>query len=169
MAGVTLHYLLTGDSASLTAIGRVADVFSAPYYALNFQDLTAEMDNRIQARALTAYLYAWKNQCAPHEWHELATLLRASLTRILASQAPNDLIRLRVSNAAQNKNFMTGLLNDALIEYYTLFEADARIQPAIQKSLDLYVTSSWDTNGKAFRYLSGPCATDPEAALVAPI
>lgn len=167
MAGVMLHAVLNSDAKSLTAVGRVADIFALPYYVNNLQDVNAEMDNRMQARTLTAFLYAYKTNAPSLNGNNWATLLRASLTKILASQAADGSYPFVAVQCGKNKNFMTGLLNDALIEYYMVFEKDPRILPAVKKSLDFMWTSSWRANDKAFTYLSGPCASDPEAQVSA--
>jgi hypothetical protein len=52
---------------------------------------------------------------------------------------------------------MVGLLNDALISYYTYFNPDPRILPAVQKSADYMWAHDWDSAAQAFVYLGGPC------------
>jgi len=54
---------------------------------------------------------------------------------------------------------MTGLMHDALIKYYTYVQADARIPPAIKKTLDWMWSTQWDTGVQAFKYVSEPMST----------
>ena len=60
MEGLELHYLTTGDEASRTAVGYVADVFNVPYYMNDLSNPGGALENRIQARTLMAFLTAWK-------------------------------------------------------------------------------------------------------------
>jgi hypothetical protein len=168
--GLELHYLLTGDEASRTAVGRVADVFNVPYYMLNLGDVTAEMENRMQARTLMAYLTAWKLNAPSPLGAAWATLLPVTLTKILASQDAAGAYRFtRVTNqCGYNKPFMVGLLNDAFIKYHTYFAADARILPAIQKSVDYMWTNDWRPAGRGFVYLDGPCPGYDELQAISP-
>lgn len=155
--GIELHYLLTGDEASRSAVGRVADVFNTPYYMGNLSDLTAEMDNRIQARTLMALLTAWKLKAESQAGANWATLLPKALTDILASQDASGAYRFVHIQCGHNLPFMVGLLNDALIKYHTYFNADARIVVSIQKSVDYMWAKDWISAEQAFVYLDGPC------------
>jgi hypothetical protein len=160
--GIALHYLLTGDEASRYAVGRVGDVFSMPYYTDNLGNLNAVMDNRIQARTLTAFLTAWRLDAPSQMGATWARLLPNALTDILSSQDPSGAYRFarRDNQCGHNKPFMVGMLNDALIQYYGLFSADARIPPAVQKAIDYMWTNDWDSAAQAFVYLDGPCPGD---------
>lgn len=161
MAGVALHYLVTGDTASRTAVGYVADNFAAPYYVNNLGNTSAEMDSRIQARVLTAFTYAWELRAPSRAGRDWAVLARDALTKILSSQSPDGAYRWQHSGqCGYNKPFEIGLLNDALIEYYRRFEADARILPAVRKAVDHLWTHDWDAASQSFVYLDGPCGGD---------
>jgi hypothetical protein len=157
--GVEAHYLLTGDEASRTALGASADVFSVAYYMNYLQDLTAEMDNRMQARVLLAYLTAQRVHAPSRQGLVWTTLLPDALTKILASQQASGAYGFTRTNnqCGYNKPFMVGLLNDALIKYATTYQDDPRIQPAVQKAVDYLWAHDWDTATQAFMYLDGPC------------
>jgi hypothetical protein len=170
--GVALHYLLTGDEASRRAVGEVAQRFAFPYYMDNLQDPTAEMENRMQARVLTSFVLA-NGLDAPvsdtygthgRSW---ATLARAALTKILASQASDGAYRFTRANnqCGYNKPFMVGILNDALIRYYARFERDPRIPPAVRRSLDYMWAKNWLPRERAFVYIEGQCHGDGPGAV----
>jgi hypothetical protein len=158
--GIELHYLLTGDEASRLAVGRVGDVFNTGFYTNNLGNVGAEMDNRIQARTLMAFLTAWRINAPSQRGAVWATLLRQAVPAILSSQDASGAYRFTRKDyqCGYNKPFMVGLLNDALIKYYTYFSPDPRIPPAIQKSVDYMWAHDWDSAGQAFIYLDGPCS-----------
>jgi hypothetical protein len=160
--GLELHYLLTGDEKSRYAVGRIGDEFNAPYYMENLGKLDGVMENRIQARTLMALLTAWKVNAASQEGSAWATLLPGVLDAILSSQDYRGAYRFtrQDNQCGHNKPFMVGLLNDALIEYYTEFRADPRIPTAIRKSVDYMWANDWDDAAQSFVYLDGPCNGD---------
>jgi Ca2+-binding RTX toxin-like protein len=171
IGGVALHYLVTGDQASLRAVGEVADTFTAPYYMANLgrTDVGAEMDNRVQARVLESFLYAHQlgAPSTDQPGRDWGTLLHQALDSILASQSADGAYRfLQPLQQGFNKPFMVGLLNDALIKYYETFDADPRIVQAIKKSLDFMWANNWVASAKAFEYLDGtvPGEGDPTPA-----
>lgn len=158
--GVELHYLLTGDAASRTAVGRVGDVFNVEYYMANLGNLKAEMDNRIQSRTLTAFLAAWRISAPTQTGSVWSTLLPVALDKILSSQDAEGAYRFVQVQCGHNKPWMVGLLNDAFIKYYTYFSADSRIPASIQKANDYMWANSWDATSRNFEYLDGPCPGD---------
>jgi hypothetical protein len=89
-----------------------------------------------------------------------------ALTKILASQAPDGAYRFTRTNnqCGYNKPFMVGILNDAMIRYYTRFERDARIPMAVRRSLDYMWSKNWLPRERAFVYIEGPCHGDGPAA-----
>jgi hypothetical protein len=166
MTGVLIHYMVTRDPASRTAVVSVAETMSAPYYLANLHDVNAEMDNRMQARVLSALLYAYliesedaspQGQRAAAKW---AGRLRNALPKILQSQSADGAYRFQKIQCGYNKPFMVGLLNDALIEYFANFEKDARIVEAIRKSLDYMWSEQWDGLSHSFHYLGGSCGDE---------
>jgi hypothetical protein len=168
--GLELHYLLTGDEATRTAVGRSADIFNLPYYMANLGDVTAAMENRTQARVIMAFLTAWKLNAPSAAGASWAALLPQALTMIVASQDPSGAYRFTglTNQCGYNKPFMVGLLNDALIKYHTYFVADARILPTVQKAVDYMWTADWNAAGRGFIYLDGPCPGYDELQAIAP-
>jgi hypothetical protein len=162
--GVALHYLLTGDEASRTAVGRVADAFSGEWYWNSLGRTDAEMENRMQARILYAMVLANYIKAPSREGNDWAVRARDALTRILATQSADGAYRFTgpVNQNGKNKPFMVGLLNDAMIRYHTLFERDARILPSIRRAADYMWAQDWDVNAQAFTYLSGDGAGQPD-------
>ncbi|HST62090.1 MAG TPA: ricin-type beta-trefoil lectin domain protein [Longimicrobium sp.] len=165
--GIALHYLLTGDEASRVAVGRMADNFAVPYYMNGLNDLNAEMENRMQARTLLAFVIAHQIGAPrgdyPADKPTWEGLAREALTKILASQGADGAYRFQhpgINQCGHNKPFMVGLLNDALIHYYQKFEADPRILPAVKKSVDYLWANDWRDAQQAFDYLGGPCGGD---------
>jgi hypothetical protein len=158
--GLELHYLLTGDEKSRYAVGRIGDEFNTPYYMENLGKLDGVMENRIQARTLVALLTAWKLNAPSQKASAWATVLPQALDDILSSQDDRGAYRfIRQDNqCGHNKPFMVGLLNDALIKYYTEFRADPRIPVAVRKSVDYMWANDWDDTAQSFVYLDGPCA-----------
>jgi hypothetical protein len=118
------------------------------------------MDNRMQARTLMALLTAWKLNAESEYAANWATLLPKALAGVLASQDTSGAYRFVQVQCGFNKPFMVGLLNDALIKYYTYFNADARILPAIRKSDDYMWAKDWNSAQTAFVYLDGTCPGD---------
>ncbi|WP_204985753.1 hypothetical protein, partial [Microvirga pakistanensis] len=153
IAGVALHYVATGDEASRTAVGRVADNFAVEYYVANLGNLNAEMDNRIQARTLEAFLYAKKIDAPSAAGHNWDSLLQSSLEKILAAQGADGGYHFAQGGVVP---FMTGILNDTLIDYYTNYKADPRILTAVKKSLDYLWSHTWDEASQSFLYVEKP-------------
>ena len=170
MEGLELHYLVTGDEASRTAVGYVADVFNVPYYMNDLGNPGGALENRIQARTLMAFLTAWKLNAPTRTGSNWATLLPTALGRILTSQAPSGAyLFTRMDNqCGYNKPFMVGLLNDAFIKYYTYFNADTRIPGSIQRAVDYMWANDWRAVPRAFVYLGGPCPGHDDGQAPAP-
>jgi hypothetical protein len=168
--GVELHYLLTGDEASRTAVGRVGDIFNVAYYMNNLGNLAAEMDNRIQARTLLALLTAWKLNAPSQAGANWGSLLPGALTKILSSQGADGAYRFSklTYQCSNNKPWMVGVLNESLIKYATNYSADTRIPGAVQRSVDYMWANDWNAAGRAFVYLDGPCPRYDENQAPAP-
>ncbi|HET6680183.1 MAG TPA: Ig-like domain-containing protein [Gemmatimonadaceae bacterium] len=152
LEGLEQHYLLTGDEASRTAVGRTAQVMSGYHTSLN--DLTKTwLENRIQARVLQSYLLAWRIQAPGDNW---ASRLDDGLTRVLSTQRADGSYGPFPNTCNGSLNYMTGLLNDIMIKYYRQYKADSRIPGAIGKSLD-YLWTQWIPTSNAFKYISVQC------------
>lgn len=154
IAGVALHYVATGDEASRTAVGNVADSFAVAYYLDNLANRASEMDNRVQARVLESFLYAAEINAPSAAGNDWDALLHSSLDQILKSQDADGAYRFD-SFGGYVKPFMVGVLNDTLIDYYTMYEADPRILTAVKKSLDWLWNNTWDEQTQSFLYLEG--------------
>lgn len=166
--GVALHYLVTGDAASLTAVGRTADGFAGDPWIASLGG-TNFADNRIQARTITALLDAWKLRAPSTRGYDWAAKLRQALPVILATQSADGAYRERNAQCGYNKPFMVGMLNDALIRYYETFERDPRILPAVRRAVDYMWARNWLSGAQSFQYLEGYCTSpygdgDPSAA-----
>jgi hypothetical protein len=168
--GVALHALLTGDARSAQAVRGVADFYSAPgtYWATVVGDtLNADVDARGTARILNTTLDAWFIAPVGPARDELANRLRTLLPKVLRSQRANG-VYPSISECGFDKPFMSGMLNEALIRYHTAFEADSRILPMVQRSVDYLWANAWVSSAGAFRYIMGSCngqSTAPAADL----
>ena len=173
MEGVGLHYAVTGDPASLTAVGKVADVFAWLVRGgeSGYLSTAAVMDNRIQAYYIRSLLVAYLLKAPSvgvdrygfpggNDW---AALLRAGLNEILGSRDADG--QWRGARCQQPDGsivrathpFPVGLLYDALIQYYELFEPDPRIPAAIKQSADVMWRDDWIPTAQAFKYVAIEC------------
>lgn len=159
LEGLALHYLLTGDAASQVAVGRTADVLASYYRrgALgkrNHQD----MESRGQARSLLAFLLSWEIQAPGGEnytsasWAEHLPLM---LSQILRPQDTSGAF-LWGGYCNTSINYMSGLLNDVLIRYYSRFNPDPRIEVSIRANADWLWNTQWRPDG-SFNYQSAFC------------
>jgi hypothetical protein len=157
--GIEAHYLLTGDTASFTAVRKVAH----QYYNLwmsHIGSLSSKYNaNRIQARVLDAYMTAARLDIRHHDYQAAS---RKALTLILGTQKSDGSYRFMTS-CQQQLNFQTGLLNDALVEYYEVIDPDPRIPTAIKRSLDFLWNTQWLPGSGAFKYISAYCASQGSA------
>jgi hypothetical protein len=180
--GVALHYVVTGDPMSLKAVGQLADQAA---YVVNVDAwgyfAGAQTDNRIQAYALKTLLLAYKLNAPStgavggipggNDW---ATVLRTALTKILANRDGDGQWRMLHCAASPwpsgkaTDPFEVGLLYDGLVRYYTLFEPDARILPAIQRSVDILWRDNWLSASNAFKYMEVNCPEESGSTNPAP-
>ncbi len=157
--GVALHAVITGDVRSALTVARTADALgsaSSPWAPV-IGTTNAYNDARTQARILGALLDAWYLKAQSPAGVDYASRLRDVLNRILASQSADGGYRL-LGSCGENP-FMTGILNDVLIRYYSAFEPDPRIPAAVQRSVDLLWGKLWLSAAQAFQYYEFPCAT----------
>lgn len=152
MTGIALHYAVTGDEASRTAVGKVADNFAIPYYMDNLGDVNAEMDNRMQAKTLENFINAYKIGAPSEHGNNWGALLHTAVDEILSSQAADGGYHF-ASVAGNVKPYMVGMLNEQLIDYYTNVEHDPRIIDSVRSSLDYIWTHDWDPSSQSFRYV----------------
>jgi hypothetical protein len=170
MDGIAVHYLTTGDEASRTAIGRVSDLFTG-VETRNDIGNRLKTDNRIQSRYIEALLLANKLKSPStgvpaggisggHDW---AFELRRALPLILSTQDGDGAWRLSDCGDGGPRAvhpFTTGLLMDALVRYYEMFEADPRILPAVRRAADYLWANDWIASSRAFRYIERVCPSE---------
>ena len=92
----------------------------------------------------------------------------SDVTQILNTQGADGSYRFQASWEGAQSNYMTGLVHDALIKYYTYVTPDPRIPPAIKKTLDWMWATQWVSSAQAFKYLSDLTSsggTDPSPDL----
>jgi len=157
LEGLAVHYLLTGDEASRVAVGKVAYLFSwmwTPY--INCTQCTANggeyVEGRIQARTLLSHYLAWMINAVGDQPTNWVSTMATDVTNILSTQQSDGSYRF-VEWEMAHSNYMTGMMHDALIKYYTYVQADPRIPPAIKKTLDWMWATQWDPTVQAFKYL----------------
>ena len=163
LEGLAIHYLLTGDEASRYAIAKVASNFADIWTPV--LDCTScssgggqYVEGRIQARTLQSHYLSWMIDAvgdSPRNW---LSLMATDVTKILSTQQPDGSYRFAEWEGAHS-NYMTGLMHDIMIKYYTYVQADARIPPALKKSLDWMWATQWIVSAQAFKYLSDPTST----------
>jgi hypothetical protein len=158
LEGVALHYWLTGDPASRTAVlhsaGRSTAAFSPSALALPGGQYT---EGRIQARVLVASLLAWELGDTTDDWSGKAAAYAAN---IMALQRPTG--GYAWPNWCDHQsNAMVGLQNDALIKYYERHTATPAVVTTIRRAVDYLYRSSWRPASRAFTYTDVEC-TGPD-------
>ena len=171
--GLEIHYRLTGDTLSRRAVAGMyawgLSSFSVPLWGSRLADLenpnSPHMENRIQARVLQGALSAYRmgasfnrddggGEMTPATW---PSRLRTILNQILSvQQADGSFSWIQICGG--QLNYMVGMLNDVLIEYYRDFEADPRIPGAVEKANEYLWTTQWDAADQAFSYASVNCS-----------
>lgn len=167
--GLELHYRLTGDTMSRRAIAGVYghSLSSYPRKRHLANAKVEYMENRIQARVIQGALAAYRTAASYRRpdglnfpaggWPEL---LRDALNQTLSTQQADGSYSWSQVCGGQ-LNYMVGMLNDVLIEYYRDFEQDPRIPVAIEKANEYLWTTQWMPAAKAFKYASVKCAPNP--------
>ncbi len=168
--GVALHALVTGDQRSAATVAKVGDTMANPngywsYVAGNPGD--HDGDSRNSARVLTAVLDAYLLKVPSPSGYNYGALLPDLERRILTTQSPDGAYRWP-NQCYYNKPFMTGMLDDALIRYYTSFQADAHIVSSVKLAVDYMWSSDWFPASSAFTYLDGTCTAESGGAPGAP-
>jgi uncharacterized protein YjdB len=154
--GITLHYLLTGDEASRTAVGLTAEkLYRGHHLALGTLGTAAPewMDTRIQARVLLSYFLAWRINAPGAPTGSWGSILEEGITRVLQNQQADGSWRW-VQTCNESLNYMSAMLNDVLIRVYQGYRQDARIRTAVEKSAN-FLWTQWIAGSSAFKYLSG--------------
>jgi hypothetical protein len=151
--GLELHYLLTGDRESLNGVTQAAEYYWQFWLPEIGDQNGTWVEARIQARTLEGLSTAARLGLTQHDY---AGAARSALTKILGTQQADGSYRFR-SICNTQYNYMTGLLNDAMIKYYTFLDKDTRIIGAMKRSLDFMWSSQWIKSAGAFQYATGYC------------
>jgi uncharacterized protein YjdB len=164
LEGVALHYWLTGDPASRTAVVNSAGRATAAFSPGALASPTGEyIEGRIQARMLLASLLAWELGDTSDSW---GTKTTAYATNIMTLQRTDG--GYSWPNWCNRQgNFMVGLQNDALIKYYERHTANPAVVTTIRKAVDYLHRTSWRPASRAFTYMDVQC-TGPDDQLPTP-
>jgi hypothetical protein len=165
--GIAVHYWLTGDDSSRNTILLVASSMETYRGSTQmFRDSThVWMDARIYARVLMTKVLAHMMGATslpanPIAIPDLRQAARTDLNDILAMQHPDGTWRFS-SHCYETSNFMIGLLIGVLGQYFDQFEGDARIRPAVRRTVDFLFSTQWRSADLSFNYYSGPCRNEP--------
>ena len=86
-------------------------------------------------------------------------LLHKSLSQILSTQSPDGAYQFHGVGWVHISPYMTGIVNESLIDYYENFEADPRIFTAVKKANDYLWSNNWNPSAQAFEYVGGNAPT----------
>jgi hypothetical protein len=159
--GLAMHHALTGSRETLECLKAMTANCYAPYY-LDYldgsppdRDNPRGTDNRIQAYLLIHFcvMHAMRVTDIPNPYGDQRTSTEMAVFVLNAILASQDAYGNFAAHMKQKSPFMTGLLLDALLLYYNLVEADARIPRAVERS----ATFMWDNyrRNDAFVYDPG--------------
>lgn len=165
--GMAVHYWLTGDEPTRSALILVAGQFDHTRGGDQLANYTNHpwMDNRNQARVLGTKVLALMlgaTSIPGYSWAQpipdLKSAAALDLTRILSTQQRDGAYRW-TAICGESSNFMTALLNGVLGQYYDEVVADPRILDSVKRSYSWLYTTQWLPASRAFNYYSGPCTT----------
>jgi uncharacterized protein YjdB len=172
--GVALHYLATGDLKSQVAVARMGENFAWQVNGDPSGYFTTPTDLRINAYAIKTLLDAWlikapsdgRNTAGWPAVPDWAPVLRSALTKILSLRDADGQWRTAKCTDGRRVShpFTVGLLYDALVRYYQLFEADPRIPAAIKQSGDVMWRDDWIATSGAFKYVGESCGSEGTAS-----
>ena len=153
LLGMVLHYWLTGDTASRDAVRDTATYFEGIWEPILGDIDHSFLNARQQSRVLLSAIWAWK----------LDTTITNKAWDLKAKDYLNSILSTQQVNGSwiyndvcyQSWNFMTGLLCEALIKYYDIFDADSRIPDVLKDTVDYLWDNEWVPSAKAIRYASG--------------
>jgi hypothetical protein len=173
--GIAAHYWLTGDEESRTAILYSAGSLSHARGGDQLANWTSHgwMDNRVQARVFGSKvlsLMLGATSISGLGWNRPIPNLRASadsdLTRILSTQQTDGAYRFAIT-CGQSSNFMSGLLNGVLGQYYEQITPDPKVLNSVRKSYQWLLSTQWVGSVRLFQYYSGTCVPYGNAAVAA--
>ena len=153
LEGIALHYWLTGDESSRIAVTRVAGRMTSSFTPAVVGPGGEWREGRIVQRMLLASMLS----------HELADSSRD--WRLVASQYKNAAISAQNADGSYSYpggwsggqgNFMVGLVNGTLIQYYERISPDADIVSSVRKSADYLWSTQWVYTSNAFKFASKP-------------
>ena len=165
--GVALHALVSGDTSSAKTVALVADNMANPNGYWNYTAGAAptsgsEGDPRNSARVLNAIIDAYLLGVRSPAGYDYRAIMQDLVGRITAGQAANGSYPW-TCQCGFNKPYMVGMLNDALIRYYTQVQADPRVVTAVKNAVDYMWTNDWFSASSAFTYIEGACASSGES------
>jgi len=162
LEGVELLYTLTGAASAralLVTMGNYNDLF---YYKDGTGSYINEPggEGRIQARLLISFLLLYRIRDTSKDWTTRATNM---VTITLSTQNPVDgsYDGFSVWNF-EHVPYMTALVHDAFIKYYTWYDADTRIPPSIKAALDFEWTNMWVAGDYSFKYRESSTSGSPD-------
>jgi hypothetical protein len=163
LEGLALHYWLTGDVRSKTAVVQTAAYLNDGFTVANMGSASYSYnEGRIQQRLLMGCLLSWMLGDTSRNWGALAD---GYVNGIVGLQRADGSYAWTGWEGYQS-NFMVGLQNDALIKYYQQRQADSRIPATVKRSLDYMWTTQWLSGAQAFQYVSGETASGGKSAAV---
>ena len=156
LEGLALHYWLTGDERSRTAVVRTATQLSDEFTVADMRRPDEEnIEGRIQQRILLGCLLAGQLGDTSRDWGGRAD---GYVNGILSLQQADGSYSWSDWGGYQ-ANYMVGLQNDALIKYYEQRSADSRVLSGVKRALDYMWSTQWVSGAQAFQYVSGQAPT----------
>lgn len=163
--GIAVAYWLSGDERLRSAVLLAASQLDHSRGGDRMANFSSHpwMDNRVQARVLgtkvlSLQLGATSTPAISYApgIPNLRTAAAADINWILSTQQSNGAYTFAVQ-CNVSSNFMSGLLNGVLGQYYSYVTPDARVLDAVRKSYGFLFSQQWVPAEKGFRYYSGDC------------
>lgn len=155
--GLAIHHILTGSSASLDAIVKMADHMERAGWLDNMME-TRYRDGRVQGRSILVQIIAYE-LTGDDRFRERATRGIEGLIEWYESSGANgswdNPTRTDVDYCGGMATFQIAhAILEAMIRYHDLINPDPRIAPIVVESLDY----SWDywVPGEGFAYIQPP-------------
>ncbi len=165
--GVALHALVTHDTTSANTVAFVADYMANPHGYWNYTagvapTSTSDGDSRNSARVLNAIIDAYLLGVKSPAGYDYRAIMQDLVGRIVAGQDSSGSYPY-YHQCGYNKPYMVGMLNDALIRYYTQVQPDPRVVASIKRAVDYMWANDWFTASSAFTYIEGACSISSES------
>lgn len=163
--GVAMHWWVTRDPASLTAVSRAGHNVGL---LATTHPSTRWAEARMYARSLQALLLAWQTNAPlpPGVTQSWASRIDAALDHILPLQSADGAWRL-TGSCNESLNYMSAMLAHTLARVHDNYRADPRIPGAVQRSVDFLWTQWRGTDAvPSFAYYSAvvTCNSKPGEA-----